>query len=177
MARTYANLTEDEYNEKVLLIADYIINTKCSTRKAAKYATETGFKISNVSVHNMIRSKLPKLDAERFQKVMEVLGSNTPKSIEDANTKVRIFSATSYLLQDFTVAEVADMLGSTLDTIYDDLTVRLPKLDKTLAQEVKKKLQTHKLENLGQYKDGVPDVVLEEQIKTGLNDDVDDRKL
>lgn len=177
MAKTYANLTEDEYNEKVLLIADYIINTKCSTRKAAKYATETGFKISNVSVHNMIRSKLPKLDAERFQKVMGVLENNTPKSIEDANTKVRIFSATSYLLQDFTVAEVADMLGSTLDTIYDDLTIRLPKLDKTLAQEVKKKLQTHKLENLGQFKDGVPEVVLEEQIKIGLNDDVDDRKL
>ena len=37
-------------------------------------------------------------------------------------------------------------------------------LDKKLAQDVKKKLQTHKLENLGQYKDGVPEVLVNDKI-------------
>jgi len=164
MAKTYANLNEDEYNEKVLWIADYIIETKCSTRKAAKYATENGFKISNVSVHNMMHNKLLRIDGEKYKEVMNVLGENTPKSIDDANTKIRIYSATSYLLQDFTVQEIAAVLDTTIDIIYDDLTTRLPKLDKKLAQDVKKKLQTHKLENLGQYKDGVPEVLVNDKI-------------
>lgn len=165
MAKTYSNLTEEELKEKILMIADYIIETKCSTRKAAKYATENGFPISNVSVHNMIHKKLPKIDLERYQKIMKILSDNAPKSIEDANTKIRIYTAVSYLLQDFTIEEIAKMTDSTFDIIYDDLTTRLPKLDAKLAKGVKSKLLEHKLENLGQYKEGVSQEIIEEKVK------------
>lgn len=164
MAKTYSNLSEEELQEKILMVVDYIIETKCSTRKAAKYATENGFPISNVSVHNIIHKKLPTIDMEKYQKVVEILNANTPKSIEDAKIKVRIYSAAAYVLQDFTIPEIAKMLDSTPDIIYDDLTSRLPRLDTSLAKEVKRKFQEHKLENLGQYNEGVPTDVIDKQI-------------
>lgn len=164
MAQTYSDLPEEELEKKILMVVDYIIETKCSTRKAAKYATENGFPISNVSVHNIIHKKLPAIDMEKYQKVVEILNANTPKSIEDAKIKIRIYSAAAYALQDFTIPEITKMLASTPDIIYDDLTSRLPRLDISLAKEVKIKLQEHKLENLGQYKAGVPNEVIENQI-------------
>lgn len=164
MARNYSNLPEEELQEKILMVVDYIIETKCSTRKAAKYATENGFPISNVSVHNIIHKKLPTIDMEKYQKVVEILNTNTSKSIEDAKIKVRIYSATEYILQDFTILEIAKILDSTPDVIYDDLTSRLPRLDSSLAKEVRKKFQEHKLENLGQYKTGVPNEVIDNQM-------------
>lgn len=164
MTKTYSNLSEEEMKEKILMVVDYILETKCSTRKAAKYATENGFPISNVSVHNIIHKKLPTINIEKYQKVLKILNANTPKSIEDAKIKIRIYSAVAYVLQDFTILEIAKMLDSTPDTIYDDLTSRLPRMDTKLAKEVKRKFQEHKLENLGQYNEGVPSEVIDKQM-------------
>lgn len=164
MAKTYSNLTEEEMQEKILMVVDYIIETKCSTRKAAKYATENGFPISNVSIHNIIHKKLSKIDMKKYQEVIKILNENSPKSIDDAKTKVRIYSATAYMLQDLTIQEIAEILHSTPDIIYDDLTSRLPRLDTRLANDVKGKLQEHKLENLSQYKMEIPSEIIENQM-------------
>lgn len=168
MAKTYSNLSEEELNEKILMIADYIIETKCSTRKAAKYATEKKFPVSNVTVHSMMHNKLPKIDIEKYKKVINILKGNTPKSVEDAQTKVRIYTATSLLLQDFTIPEIAEQAESTPDIIYNDLTARLPKLDKELSKAVIRKLSEHRLENLTQYKDGVPESILDEKVNNAF---------
>lgn len=164
MAKNYSHLPEEEMKEKILMVVDYIIETKCSTRKAAKYASENGFPISNVSIHTIIHKKLSKLDMKKYQQVIEILNANSPKSIDDAKIKIRVYSATAYVLQDFTIPEIAQMLDSTPDIVYDDLTSRLPRLDVKLSKEVKRKLQEHKLENLRQYKAGVPIEVVDNQI-------------
>lgn len=157
MAKTYGNLSDEEKKQRIILVADYVIENKTSTRVTAKYISDNYFPISNVTVHAWLQKYLPKIDPIRYQKVSEILKFNTPASVEDAETKSRIYAAAKCILLDYTVDETARELESTRDTIYDDLTSRLPKLDKKIADDVKRKLQEHKLTNLTQYNYGVPD--------------------
>ena len=165
MAKTYSNLSDEEKKKRILLVADYVIENKASTRLTAKFISDNYFPISNVTVHTWLQKNLIKLDPVRYQKVSEILKFNTPASVEDASTKSRIFAAAKYILLDYTVDETAQELSSTRDTIYDDLTSRLPKLDKKIADDVKKKLQEHKLTNLTQYNYGLPEETLNERSK------------
>lgn len=163
MAKTYSNLSDEEKKKRILLVADYVIENKASTRLTSKFISNNYFPISNVTVHTWLQKNLIKLDPVRYQKVSEILKFNTPASVEDATTKSRVFSAAKCILLDYTVDETARELESTRDTIYDDLTSRLPKLDKKIADDVKKKLQEHKLTNLTQYNYGVPNETLNER--------------
>ena len=165
MAKTYSNLSDEAKKKSILLVADYVIENKASTRLTAKFISDNHFPISNVTVHTWLQKNLIKLDPVRYQKVSEILKFNTPASVEDASTKSRIFAAAKYILLDYTVDETAQELSSTRDTIYDDLTSRLPKLDKKIADDVKKKLQEHKLTNLTQYNYGLPEETLNERSK------------
>lgn len=165
MAKTYSNLSDEEKKKRILLVADYVIENKASTRLTAKFISDNHFPISNVTVHTWLQKNLIKLDPVRYQKVSEILKFNTPASVEDAATKSRVFAAAKCILLDYTVDETARELESTRDTIYDDLTSRLPKLDKKIADDVKKKLQEHKLTNLTQYNYGLPEETLNERSK------------
>ncbi len=165
MAKTYSNLSDEEKKKRILLVADYVIENKASTRLTAKFISDNHFPISNVTVHTWLQKNLIKLDPVRYQKVSEILKFNTPASVEDASTKSRVFAAAKCILLDYTVDETARELESTRDTIYDDLTSRLPKLDKKIADDVKKKLQEHKLTNLTQYNYGLPEETLNERSK------------
>ena len=165
MAKTYSNLSDEEKKKRILLVADYVIENKASTRLTAKFISDNHFPISNVTVHTWLQKNLIKLDPVRYQKVSEILKFNTPASVEDATTKSRVFAAAKCILLDYTVDETARELESTRDTIYDDLTSRLPKLDKKIADDVKKKLQEHKLTNLTQYNYGLPEETLNERSK------------
>lgn len=157
MAQNYSYLSEEELKEKILMIADYIIDNKASLRAAAKYASDNGFKISHVSVHYLLQNKLMELDKNRYEKVMAIINEHLPKSIEDDEVKSRVNAATSLLLQDFTIEEIAERLNSTFDIIYDDLTNRLPKLDSKKADLVKSRLEKHRLKNLERAKNKAND--------------------
>lgn len=165
MAKTYSNLSDEEKKKRILLVADYVIENKASTRLTSKYISDNYFPISNVTVHTWLQKNLIRLDPVRYQKVSDILKFNTPASVEDAATKSRVFAAAKCILLDYTVDETARELESTRDTIYDDLTSRLPKLDKKIADDVKKKLQEHKLTNLTQYNYGLPEETLNERSK------------
>ena len=165
MAKTYSNLSDEEKKKRILLVADYVIENKASTRLTAKFISDNHFPISNVTVHTWLQKNLIKLDPVRYQKVSDILKFNTPASVEDAATKSRVFAAAKCILLDYTVDETARELESTRDTIYDDLTSRLPKLDKKIADDVKKKLQEHILTNLTQYNYGLPEETLNERSK------------
>ena len=165
MAKTYSNLSDEEKKKRILLVADYVIENKASTRLTSKFISDNYFPISNVTVHTWLQKNLIKLDPVRYQKVSDILKFNTPASVEDAATKSRVFAAAKCILLDYTVDETARELESTRDTIYDDLTSRLPKLDKKIADDVKKKLQEHKLTNLTQYNYGLPEETLNERSK------------
>lgn len=160
------NLKDDEErNRRVLEVAEYVKATKASTRQTAKYFTENKFQISNATVNDYLRNRLPKLNKELAREINEILMANTPKTVETVEVRKRIYSAVSLLFQDYTIAEIAKELNSTVDIIYDDLTTRLPKIENqpdilkqvkeylpfikgSISDDVKSVLQRHKLENL-----------------------------
>lgn len=128
------NLKDEEIrNQRILEVANYVKETKASTRKAAKYFSEHHYPISNATVNDYLRNRLPKINPELGREVALILDGNTPKSVEAVEVKKRIYSAVSLLFQDYTVPEIAKKLTTTPDVIYQDLTVRLAKIEKDPA--------------------------------------------
>lgn len=164
MARNNINLTEEEKKRRILLVSDYMIETKSSTRKTAQFISANHFPISNATVHDYVNRLLPKIDVERYLKVQDILKKHTPQSVDVAQTRVRVYSAAMHLLNDYTIPEIAEMLDSTYDTIYDDITSRLPKLDPKIARDVKRKLAEHRLSNLPQYQEEIPEHIINENL-------------
>ena len=162
MAKNYNGLSDEEKKKRILQIADYIIETKSSTRKTAKYFKENFFPISNATVHEYMHTRLIKIDLEKYRQVMGILKENSPKSIDEIEVKIRVLRASSLSLQDFTSPEIAQILHSTVDIIYHDLTERLPKIDEKIGKEVSRKLNENRFSNLTQFTNEVPVELIDE---------------
>ena len=138
-----AKFTHDERIEITRNIADYIISTNCSTRKAAEY-----FKISNATVSTLMNELLPKIDQEKYFKVQNILNANKPKTITDEVTKERVIKAAELIKEGFTVEEIANSMGVTINVINEDLQTRLPRISETLYGEVKDIQRRNSMSNL-----------------------------
>ncbi len=138
-----ARFTDEERKELIFKIADYIITNNSSTRKTAEI-----FGISNFSVSDYMNDKLMLLDVEKYKKVQEILNGNKPKTIEDESVKTRILEETKLINSGMTATEVANSFGISIDVIHDDLTSRLPKIDKELAVCISEKLKLNSTNNL-----------------------------
>jgi predicted DNA-binding protein YlxM (UPF0122 family) len=160
------NLKDDELrNKRVLEVAEYVKRTKASTRQTAKYFTENFYAISNATVNDYLRNRLSKLNKELYLEINKIIANNTPKTVETVEVRKRVYSAVSLLFKDYTIAEIAEELHSTVDIIYDDLTNRLPKIEnnydilyhvkeyipsmeESISNDVKNQLAKHRRENL-----------------------------
>lgn len=156
---------EEERNRRVIEVAEYVKKTRASTRMTAKYFTENRFNISSATVNDYLRNRLLKLNPVLYSEINEIIKENTPKTVETVEVRKRIYSAVSLLFQDYTIEEIAEALNSTVDIIYTDLKIRLPKIedsidvikqvnshanlsDKSISTDVNDVLQRHKMENL-----------------------------
>lgn len=138
-----AKFTDEERKVLILEIADYIIANKLSTRKTAER-----FGISNFSVSDYMNNRLIMLDPEKYKKVQEILNNNKPKTIEDDGIKTRVLEEAKLINSGMTATEVAVSFGISVDVIHDDLTTRLPKIDKELAACIAEKLKLNSINNL-----------------------------
>lgn len=163
MAKNIKN--EELRNERVLEVALYVKETKASTRQVSKYFTENKYPISNATVNDYLKNRLPKINPVLYKEIKPILDSHVPKTIDTVEIRKRIYSAVSLLFQDYTIEEIAKELDSTIDIIYDDLTRRLPRLEKdvnilqqvkeyipsiegSISEDIKNALSRHRLENL-----------------------------
>lgn len=160
------NLKNDEIrNQRIIEIALYVKETGASTRQTAEYFTKHKYPISNATVHDYLKNRLPQLNPILAKEIASILNTNTPKTIEQVEVRRRIYSAVNLLLKDYTIKEIAEELHSTVDIIYDDLTVRLPRIEASpeileqvkksmpfiendISQDVKDVLSKHKMGNL-----------------------------
>lgn len=138
-----AKFTEEERDKLILEIADYIIETVASTRKAAEK-----FGISNYSVSDYMNNRLQRINFEKYKQVKSVLDGNKPKTIADPNIRKRILEEAKLINSGMTAAEVAQYFGISVDVIHDDLTSRLPKIDEDLAHCVAERLKMNSMNNL-----------------------------
>ena len=104
--------------------------------------------------YNCFLYNLPKINKEKFQKIEVILNGNKPKMIENDDVKLRVYKAAALLRTGYNVPEIAQKLDSTIDIIYDDLTLRYPKLNPEKAEELKKILGAIKLANLKNHPGG-----------------------
>lgn len=163
MAKNLKN--EEERNERVIEVALYVKQTHASTRETAKYFTNNRFSISNATVNDYLRNRLSKVNPKLYEEIKPIIEANTPKTIETVEVRKRIYSAVSLLFKDYTIPEIAEELGSTVDIIYDDLTKRLqkieasvdilqqvkeyiPSIEGSISEDVKDVLERHKIGNL-----------------------------
>ena len=127
-----AKFTLDERIEITKAIADYIIDNSSSTRKAAEH-----FKISNATVSTLMNELLPKIDQEKYFNVQSILNVNKPKTIADEEIKQRVEKVAELIKEGFTVEEIANSMGVTINVINEDLQTRLPRISESLYNEVK----------------------------------------
>ena len=127
-----AKFTDDERIEITKAIADYIISTKCSTRKAAEH-----FNISNATVSTLMNELLSKMDPIKYSQVESVLAANKPKTVKDDEVKQRVLKVAELIKEGFTVEEISKALDTTINIINEDLQTRLPRISESLHAEVK----------------------------------------
>lgn len=142
-----ARFTEEERIELTKKLADYIIETKASTRKTAQV-----FGISNATVSTWINEVLIEVDYAKYQEVSKVLLANTPKTVEDEAIKNRVLKAANLVLAGFEVQEIAKAFGDdvTINIINEDLQTRLPRISKELYEQVNAIKKAHSKANLWQ---------------------------
>lgn len=152
MARTVSNW--DERLKRILLIRDYALekigkDESISTRSIANYFNDNSyFNISNNTVDVYLNS-LERIDPKSFKVISEVLKRNKPKTVADDEVVVRVNKVVELLLSDYTVSEIADILGVSINTINKDINLRMVKIvDKEVLKEVKSKLVLHSFNNL-----------------------------
>ena len=138
-----AKFTDDERIEITKNIADYIISNNSSTRKAAEY-----FKISNATVSTLMNELLSKIEQEKYLQVQSILNGNKPKTITDEETKQRVIKAAELIKEGFTVSEIANSMGVTINVINEDLQTRLPRISESLYNEIKEIQRRNSRENL-----------------------------
>lgn len=138
-----SKFTYEERIEKIKQVADYIIETGASTRKAAKE-----FDISNATVSDWMNDLLKKIDYEKYLSVQEVLNQNTPKTVDDIEIKNRVSTVANLILEGFTVEEISKVMNVTSNVIYEDLQTRLPKISIELSNKVKEIQKQNSLNNL-----------------------------
>lgn len=138
-----AKFTPEERDKLILEIADYIIDTGASTRKAAEK-----FGVSNFSVSDYMNNRLKEIDSKKHESVRNVLDGNKPKTIADEEIANRIKEEVKLLCSGMTANDIAEQLGISVDVIHDDLTTRLSKIDAELASTVAVILKANSLNNL-----------------------------
>ena len=138
-----ARFTDDERIEITRNIADYIISTKCSTRKAAEH-----FNISNATVSTLMNELLSKMDPKKYSQVESILSGNKPKTVKDDEIKQRVLKAAELIKEGFTVEEIAKALDTTINVINEDLQTRLPRISESLHDEVKEIQRRNSISNL-----------------------------
>lgn len=136
--------TEEQIDALACEIADYIIETKCSTREAAEH-----FGVSNYTVSNYMNNKLLK-DDSRYKEVKKILNSHN-LTVDKDETKTRIINELNLFKKGHTLNEIARITGISESQVSRDLTERLsniPNINKETINEISKKLRENSEINL-----------------------------
>ena len=138
-----ARFTEEERKEKTLEIANYIIDNKSSTRKAALH-----FGISNATVSDWMNFVLKKTDSQKFLIVSQILKQNRPKTVIDVQVRKRVITAAQLIKQGYTVEEIAKAMNVSINVINEDLQTRLKRINEELYKDIKEKQALNSSNNL-----------------------------
>ena len=141
MAKTF---TEEERDKLIEQVGSYYLITKESYRDIAK---EFGISAPTVKDYIEKYKKLHgHLDAEIDASIKEKTSQND--SINNPTVKERVITVYMYILDGYTIEEIATLLQEPISTIYNDINIRLEQVNPAYKEEVAAIMRKRSNQNL-----------------------------
>ncbi len=141
MAKTF---TEEERDKLIEQVGSYYLITKESYRDIAKE-----FGISAPTVKDYI-DKYKKLHGHLAAEIDASIKEKTSQndSINNPNVKERVIKVYMYILQGYTFEEIAALLNESINTVYNDINIRLEQVNPAYKEEVAAIMRKRSNQNL-----------------------------
>lgn len=141
MAKTF---TEEERDKLIEQVGSYYLITKESYRDIAKE-----FGISAPTVKDYI-DKYKKLHGHLAAEINESIKEKTSQndSINNPTVKERVIKVYMYILQGYTFEEIAALLNESINTVYNDINIRLEQVNPAYKKEVAAIMRKRSNQNL-----------------------------
>lgn len=141
MAKTF---TEEERDKLIEQVGSYYLITKESYRNIAKE-----FGISAPTVKDYI-DKYKKLHGHLAAEIDASIKEKTSQndSINNPTVKERVITVYMYILDGYTIEEIATLLQEPISTIYNDINIRLEQVNPAYKEEVTAIMRKRSNQNL-----------------------------
>lgn len=141
MAKTF---TEEERDKLIEQVGSYYLITKESYRDIAKE-----FGISAPTVKDYIE-KYKKLHGHLAAEIDASIKEKTSQndSINNPTIKERVITVYMYILDGYTIEEIATLLQEPISTIYNDINIRLEQVNPAYKEEVAAIMRKRSNQNL-----------------------------
>ena len=141
MAKTF---TEEERDKLIEQVGSYYLITKESYRDIAKE-----FGISAPTVKDYIE-KYKKLHGHLAAEIDASIKEKTSQndSINNPTVKERVITVYMYILDGYTIKEIATLLQEPISTIYNDINIRLEQVNPAYKEEVAAIMRKRSNQNL-----------------------------
>ena len=141
MAKTF---TEEERDKLIEQVGSYYLITKESYRDIAKE-----FGISAPTVKDYIE-KYKKLHGHLAAEIDASIKEKTSQndSINNPTVKERVITVYMYILDGYTIEEIATLLQEPISTIYNDINIRLEQVNSAYKEEVTAIMRKRSNQNL-----------------------------
>ena len=141
MAKTF---TEEERDKLIEQVGSYYLITKESYRDIAKE-----FGISAPTVKDYIE-KYKKLHGHLAAEIDALIKEKTSQndSINNPTVKERVITVYMYILDGYTIEEIATLLQEPISTIYNDINIRLEQVNPAYKEEVAAIMRKRSNQNL-----------------------------
>ena len=141
MAKT---VTEEERDKLIEQVGSYYLITKESYRDIAKK-----FGISAPTVKDYI-DKYKKLHGHLAAEIDASIKEKTSQndSINNPTVKERVITVYMYILDGYTIEEIATLLQEPISTIYNDINIRLEQVNPAYKEEVAAIMRKRSNQNL-----------------------------
>lgn len=141
MAKTF---TEEERDKLIEQVGSYYLITKESYRDIAKE-----FGISAPTVKDYI-DKYKKLHGHLAAEIDASIKEKTSQndSINNPTVKERVLKVYMYILQGYTFEEIAALLNESINTVYNDINIRLEQVNPAYKEEVAAIMRKRSNQNL-----------------------------
>lgn len=130
---------ENAADERVVDLANYIINNNASIRKAAKE-----FEISKTSVGEYMNDRLPKISIKLYKQVFEILMSHKSLSVQHKSRRVEVSEEIKLLKQGMNITEISKTMDKSFSSIQRDLANRTETLCPKVHQKIKEQLYNNR---------------------------------
>ena len=141
MAKTF---TEEERDKLIEQVGSYYLITKESYRDIAKE-----FGISAPTVKDYI-DKYKKLHGHLAAEIDASIKEKTSQndSINNSTVKERVIKVYMYILDGYTIEEIATLLQESIYTVYNDINIRLEQVNPAYKEEVTAIMRKRSNQNL-----------------------------